>query len=434
MPSYKKIIIFLFLTTIFIGCDIKNINLESNKTPKDFIKIETKSFDLEDYYIMYALELEEQKMYVNAKDIYLKLFENTNNYEYLVKFLIITVQLGQYDLVKEKALQYMKPNIKEEEIILRSYTYSLFKLNETNEAILNAKELLKTYKNAINYELLGTIYLTNNDFKNAYDSFNTALKFEESNNLIYTLSNLEFFQFNQKEEAINRVKNYIPKSEYDFNLSLQLLAFYENLNQKDKIVEFLKKMFIYYKNSNNQELLNKTKMLFWKYIDKNVAIAFWEEQSEEDEYLLNFYRATSQQDKVYNLLIKLYERTNNIDYLAQQTIIEFEKATDKKSILKDIISKFEVVNQNSSYHVYQNYLAYILIDYDIDIKKGLSLVKKALEQEQNNIAYLDTLAWGEYKAKNCKKAFNLMKQIVDKIGLDDDEIKLHWEKIQECKK
>jgi hypothetical protein len=26
-----------------------------------------------------------------------------------------------------------------------------------------------------------------------------------------------------------------------------------------------------------------------------------------------------------------------------------------------------------------------------------------------------------------------MKQVVDEVGLDDEEIKLHWEKIKECK-
>jgi tetratricopeptide (TPR) repeat protein len=348
--------------------------------------------------------------------------------------LVITVQLNQYDLAKEKISKYMLPNIKEEELILRSYTYSLYKLNETNKAILYGKKLVENYKNAINYELLATIYLTNKDFQNAHDSFKEALKFEETNSLILTSTNLEFFHLNQKDKAVETLQNHIKKSNYDFNLSLQLLSFYENLKQKDKIVEFLKEMFVYYKKSENEQLLNKTKTLFLKYIDKNISIAFWEEQNEEDEYLLSFYRETSQMQKAYDLLVRMYEKTNNIDYLAQQAIIKFETTTDKKAVLQDVISKFDTVNKISTYHVYQNYLAYLLIDYDIDFKKGLDLVKKALEQEPTNIAYVDTLAWGEYKVKNCKRAFELMKQIVDQIGLEDDEIKLHWEKIQECKK
>ncbi|MCG3718718.1 hypothetical protein L5F50_05965, partial [Aliarcobacter butzleri] len=154
MPSYKKIIIFcLFLTTIFIGCSIKDSNLENKEHTNNFRKVEIKNFDLENYYIMYALELEEQKMYINARDMYIKLFENTNNYEYFVKYLAITTQLGEYDLVKQQVSKYLLENIKEEEIILRLYSYSLFKLNEIDKATQNAKILAKKYENAMNYEL-----------------------------------------------------------------------------------------------------------------------------------------------------------------------------------------------------------------------------------------------------------------------------------------
>ena len=65
---------------------------------------------------------------------------------------------------------------------------------------------------------------------------------------------------------------------------------------------------------------------------------------------------------------------------------------------------------------------------------AVTLVKKALVQEPNNLAYIDTLAWGQYKLKNCKEANKQMKRVVDEIGLNDEEIKLHWEKIKECKK
>ncbi|MFY4744109.1 hypothetical protein ACOTVX_11570, partial [Aliarcobacter butzleri] len=76
-------------------------NLEIKEHTNNFRKVEIKNFDLENYYNMYALELEEQKMYINARDMYIKLFEYTNNYEYFVKYLAITTQLVEYDLVKQ---------------------------------------------------------------------------------------------------------------------------------------------------------------------------------------------------------------------------------------------------------------------------------------------------------------------------------------------
>lgn len=153
----------------------------------------------------------------------------------------------------------------------------------------------------------------------------------------------------------------------------------------------------------------------------------------EDDFLLELYKNTKQAEKAYNLLKKLYTNSSNPDYLAQQAIIEFELADNKNSILASVIEKFNISLKTSTNPIYQNFLAYLLIDYDIDISKGLILVKKALEQDPTNIAFIDTLAWGQYKINNCKEAYKNMKLIVDEIGLNDEEIKLHWEKIKECR-
>ena len=75
----------------------------------------------------------------------------------------------------------------------------------------------------------------------------------------------------------------------------------------------------------------------------------------------------------------------------------------------------------------------MLIDYDLDIKKGLELVKRALKAYPSNLAYKDSVAWGYYKNNECKKAYKYIKDVVDSVGLDNEEIKLHWELIKECK-
>lgn len=144
-------------------------------------------------------------------------------------------------------------------------------------------------------------------------------------------------------------------------------------------------------------------------------------------------RITNQPQKAYTLLGDLYDSSKNLDYLAQQAIIQFEMAEDKTKVVNDVIAKLERVSITNN-PIFENYLAYIYIDYNINLKRGVFLVKKALEQDPKNIAFLDTLAWGEYKLKNCKEAFKQMKKVIDEVGLDDAEIKMHWHKIKECKK
>lgn len=437
MSSYKKSIIFCSLILFFSGCSIKDLNNNKNNTQQIvFTKVKTKSYALENNYIILAIESENQKLYTEAIKLYLDLFENTNNYEYLVKYLTLSTSIKDYSSVKKYASKNMIENIQEEELILRLYIYSLFKLDEREDAIKNSKKLISKYKNNINYQLIGSIYLENKEYLKAYELFEVAYELENLSTTLLTLTSIQYNNLLEKDKAKKKLEEHIQMSGYDFNLSIQLLSFYEKEKEKNKVITLLENMYFYYKNSDNQFLLNKTKYLYVKYVsieDIELVISFLEENNEEDEVLLNLYKITNQVEKANVLLDKLYKKTNNLDYLAQQAILTFEITNDKESILSDVISKFEKVLETTSNHIYENYLAYILIDFDIDIKKGLLLVKKALEVEPDNMAYVDTLAWGEYKLNNCNEAFIQMKRVVDEIGLDDEEIKLHWEKIKECK-
>lgn len=438
MPSYTKYLVLCLLLFFFNGCSNKTLDLENKEPIKvKFVEVKTKSFELENQYIILALESENQRLYYDARELYIRLFEKTNNYEYLVKHLAISTQIKDYKIVKEYASKYYISNIRQEEIILRLYTFALFKLGDQKEALLNAEKLTNLFQNDVNYELLGTIYLQQKDYLKAYELFEKAFVLNKSANTFLNLTNIQYFNLSQKEEAISKIEQYIKENGHDFNLSMQLLAFYEKEQKTEKIIPLLKEMYTEYKKNNEALMFSKTKILLIKYIAKDnvgMAINFLEENKEEDEILLNLYKITNQPSKAYTLLGSLYANSNNLEYLGQQAIIEFEMAEDKRKVLSSVIAKFEKVVENVDNHIYENYLAYILIDFNINVSKGVTLVKKALVQEPNNLAYIDTLAWGQYKLKNCKEANKQMKRVVDEIGLNDEEIKLHWEKIKECKK
>lgn len=438
MPSYTKSLVLCLLLFFFNGCSNKTLDLENKEPIKiKFVEVKTKSFELENQYIILALESENQRLYYDARELYIRLFEQTNNYEYLLKHLAISTQIKDYKIVKEYASKYYINNIKQEEIILRLYTFALFKLGDQKEALLNAQKLTNLFQNDVNYELLGTIYLQQKDYLKAYELFEKAFALNKSANTFLNLTNIQYFNLSQKKEAISKIEQYIKENGHDFNLSMQLLAFYEKEQKTEKIIPLLKEMYSEYKKNNELLMFNKTKILLIKYIAKDnvgMAINFLEENKEEDEILLNLYKITNQPLKAYNLLGSLYANSDNLEYLGQQAIIEFEMAEDKRKVLNSVIAKFEKVIEHIDNHIYENYLAYILIDFNINVSKGVTLVKKALKEEPNNLAYIDTLAWGQYKLKNCQEANKQMKRVVDEVGLNDEEIKLHWEKIKECKK
>ena len=81
--------------------------------------------------------------------------------------------------------------------------------------------------------------------------------------------------------------------------------------------------------------------------------------------------------------------------------------------------------------VYDNYLGYLLIDYDIDVSRGVELVKRALTKDPTSVFYKDSLAWGYYKQKKCVEAYEIMKTITAELK-DDKTVIEHMEAIKKC--
>lgn len=64
-----------------------------------------------------------------------------------------------------------------------------------------------------------------------------------------------------------------------------------------------------------------------------------------------------------------------------------------------------------------NYLGYIYIDKDMELQKGVSLVKAALMIEPHNSAFLDSLGWGLYKLGRIGDAIEQLERAI--AGLKD---------------
>lgn len=439
MSSYKNTLVFTLLLVSFTACSNDTINLET-KDIKSYKSIETKEYPYEISYVMFALEYENQGRYPYAKSIYKKLFENTNNYEYLERFVSLSFHQKDYksilEIITPNVLEQMK-GIKQEETILRVYSFSLMKMDKKDESIYFAKKVLKLDPSDVNHELLGSIYLDSKNYQEAFNEFEKSFKINNSDSTLLTLTNIQYFYLKQNEKAKNTIAKYMEENGEHYALSLQLLTFYEKDKEEEKVLNLLTKLYNKYKNEKKEIAYKKVRDLLITYIaqkDIEKAIIFVKENNESDEILLDLYKSSNKANEAYILIEKMFKETNDYRYLGEMAVIEFEKAKNKQSVLNSVIVKFEKTLENISNHVYENYFAYLLIDYDIDVKKGITLVNKALKKQPDNLAYIDTLAWGEYKLNNCDIALKLMKKVVDKVGLEDSEVKLHWEKIKECSK
>ena len=101
--------------------------------------------------------------------------------------------------------------------------------------------------------------------------------------------------------------------------------------------------------------------------------------------------------------------------------------------LTKISKRFEELLSQDSGALYLNYYGYILIDHEVDVKKGMKYVNKALKLQPESSYYLDSLAWGHYKLGECKKALEVIQRVRKLDGGNDAEVIIHHDKIKQCK-
>jgi len=93
------------------------------------------------------------------------------------------------------------------------------------------------------------------------------------------------------------------------------------------------------------------------------------------------------------------------------------------SITVAVVWLEQLVAQEPENHTAMNNLGYILIDRDIDVKRGLSLVEKALTYVPEEYSYLDSKAWGLYKTGKYEEAL----QIFEKLEAGGMKVNELWE-------
>jgi len=417
MSRYKKIII-LFL--IFFSLNT----------------FASKAHPAEDRNILFAIEYERINQFSKAKNIYLKLFTDTNKNEYLLRYLSISLGQKRFDEVKYYAYNNLNEKSKTYEQLLRIYIIALINLQDFELAHLASSKLLDKNKSSINYEIVANVYFAQKKYLKAIQYFESSYIENKSPKVLFNLVNVLYAYANQKNKAISYLETHIRMLGCDYLVCSKLLSIYQEQKNIDGIISILKTSY-FSKKTDSYYSKEKTFQLLISYLEQKdimLAIHFLEKNPHNDKMLFTLYKRANKLNKAFILAKKIYKKTQELDYLAQIAILEFELAKNKKDVMSSVVKKFEKVLLKINNHVYQNYLGYILIEYNINIKRGLFFVNKALAQAPKNLAYLDSLAWGEYKMGHCKIAKEHMQKVINEITSKDLEIKSHWKKIKECLK
>lgn len=429
MSSYSRLIIFGVVTLGIMGCFNDSIIAKSKKS------IDTEKTD---FYSLVAIDSEYNNDYKNSLKYYNKLYSLTSKEIYLSKIVKYSYKVKDYNSMYKISKLAISKFPKKAEFYKRDSIIALVSLGRLDEALVLGKELLSKNKSNQNYEIVANIYYAIGDYNKSIEYYKKVYEKTKDGKILLKLAEILYSNLNKKVDALKYLEYYVDINGCKSNdICNKLMLIYQEQDNKNGIINILNKMYDKYSKNPSME---KTSLMIQDMIvvlleKENIykTIAYLEKYPINNTKLLHLYEKTNQLDKALVLIKDNYKKNNDPSLLGRIAMLEFEMAKNKKDVLEDVLKKFELslssgINNDS----YQNFYGYLLIEYNIDIKKGIYLVKKALEINPNNIAYLDSLAWGYFKLDRCEESKNILNKVIKKVGKVDNDIINHLDKIENC--
>ncbi len=412
----KKIGVLLLLGMLFFGCSAKKAVPSATQGQLNALLFE-------------ASYLESSGYFSQAAKLYEKLFKISREKEFFYKDIENLFHAKKYRVAMQKLAQAMKSYPNDWRLYHWAGTIEAT-LKHYDEAILYLNKAIELGSNAKDMELLASIYLVKKEYERALKYYKSAYAIKPQSDIINNIAYIMYFYLNRPKEAIAYLETHIRMYGCDKSTCHTLASLYGLQNNIDGLISVYQRLYESYK----EEIYAKKLVELYSYQkDFSRAIAY-AKKLEDKRYLLDLYKMTKQFQKAQKLAMELYRQTHDLNFLAQNAIFEYEGAKRKsRKLLQDVAAKLEKVIKKVDDPIYLNYLGYLYIEHDIDIKRGVTLVKKALKHDPNSPFYLDSLAWGYYKLRKCEEAWKLIKRVYYDLKLTDPEIQYHLRKIKACR-
>jgi len=421
----SKLLSSVLLLTLFL---FTACSTHENKLPSN-----AKSFEDEDRLAIFALYAKQQGDANSTISIYELLYEKSGKTEYRDEEIITLIQSHQNQRALDQIAVY-KEDMDEDEVdvkLERLKIAALMELKDFEEAKINALVLVDFTKAEPDYQQVASIYLIQGRYEIALKYLQSAYALNYNEKILDKMAIILYVNLNRKPEAISYLETHMRLNGCSEITCMRLGSFYSEENNIDGMLRIYTRL---YDNTKDKKYAQTVVKLYTYKKDTIPLIGFLEESGADDILLLQLYTRTKNYPKVVSLSDKLYEKEADPYYLGQSAIFEYEGAKNKndKKMIDSVMMKLETVLETSDDPMYLNYLGYLLIDHDIDIKQGMAYVREALKIEKESPFYLDSLAWGYYKQGQCKKALKIMKKVRVNLGKDDPEVSGHVKAIQKC--
>jgi len=393
----------------------------------------------EDSMIMRALVQEEGKHYLQAQDLFLQLYRLTGKREYLVQAAKEAMMPGgdprQVKALLEKWVA-TRAKVGGDLAPVRLLVALYGKERELDKAEPLVDRWLGRSGDPSDLRLAATVKM---DLGKADEAVRYLQKAYEANGDEKTLldeAGILADELHRPQEAIRLLESHLRfHPDASVAVTFKLIELYAKRNELKKVQELYKRL---YEKTPEKYFLEKIVKLSLYNKDLEGLTRFLERYPQGNEELLYMlYKEQNRFDKAIALAHRRYEETGQPKWLAEEAILTYEKARKENAVTPELLRRFRrlfdrALKEGADESLYLNYYGYTLIDHDLDIRRGLALVRQALKQQPDNPYYLDSLAWGLYKEGKCAEAAKAMERVIAEQGLKEPEIAMHWESIRRC--
>ena len=417
----RSLLLPLLALLLFSGC--------SQLTPYN-PDPQAKSFEEEDLFIFSALVAEEEQHFAEAAEIYSELYARSGKSEYLYRAMAMYNGAGAYETVitRSREEQVKHP---EDRNLIRFEVIGMLALEQYDAAKEKALKLVAESKEAEDFLLVSEIYIKTHRYDTALKYLERAYAIDFDEEILDKMSIILYVNLGRQSEAISYLESHSRLHGCSSVICRRLAGYYSDQNNVDGMLTTYLRLYEVEPRDEYAQIIVKLYNYKKEYLP---LLEFLEKSGSDDITLLQLYINARSFEKAAALSRKLYEEKGDAVFLGQYAIFTYEKAEDKndRAMLDEVVENLEKVTRVHEEGLYLNYLGYLMIVHDIDIKGGMEYVRRALAQEPDSPYYNDSLAWGYYKLGDCKKARELMGPVIEKLGMDDPEVSGHIRAIDAC--
>jgi len=387
----------------------------------------------EDELIMRGLLYDEYKAYENSYKVYKKLYDDTGAEIYLFKEATAALMSRNHILESITRLKIWDKKNPDRVEVRRLLIPLYLTIRQVKNATIEAEHLLEQSKEPMDLDLASNSFLYAGKFKRALELLSRVYESVPREEILLKMTDIMDEFTGERKRAIQLLETHRRMNIVSHDVYVKLILFYQKEKDIDGILETYKALYM---QDNDQQYLMKIIDAYVYKRDIDGAIVFLEKDQSRNDILYELYKTQKYFSKALALVDKLYDEDKDSKWIAEKGVLLFENSEDKndKKMIEDVISHFEkAIELGNDDSIYLNYYGYTLIDKEVNVKKGIDVIENALIQQPDNMYYLDSLAWGYYKVRECDKAYKVMKRVVDEEGLEEPEIIEHWDAIRQCK-